>query len=453
VKRLSQGDWFTSHISACGLFATAYKHSTAAQRTELRALYVGMCKNEMPMVRAAAFQHMGTFAGVVEEVHVDAELLPEFLRLATDDSEAVRLHVVENALRLCSSFAPEKVTRDILPVIVTFPEDKLWKIRCAFAIKYEEFAKLLGSEVARRQLLPLYVRLLSDSECEVRAEAVQVVASVASYSDGPTVAKDVMPILKEHVFDQSLDVRKNLSSKINGLAPVLSKDKTQQLLLPLLVDLLKDESPEVRQGVIATIEPVAEVMGQELAGSPVLPAILERAQQEEKIWRVRVAVIEMIPVLCKALGKEFFQEKLSKIYTGGLSDQIYSIREACTKIIGSLTKLFGAEWTMENILPAIMAVTKEKDNALTRITLLHGCQELACLGGSVITDKLLPTVIKYCSDKVANVRFEAAKVVGTMAKQMDSSVLSSQVVPVLKAMAEDADADVKHFSSQSLKSC
>ena len=41
---------------------------------------VGMCKNEMPMVRAAAFQHMGTFAGVVEEVHVDAELLPEFLR-------------------------------------------------------------------------------------------------------------------------------------------------------------------------------------------------------------------------------------------------------------------------------------------------------------------------------------------------------------------------------------
>ena len=30
-------------------------------------------------------------------------------RLATDDSEAVRLHVVENALRLCSSFAPEKV--------------------------------------------------------------------------------------------------------------------------------------------------------------------------------------------------------------------------------------------------------------------------------------------------------------------------------------------------------
>jgi serine/threonine-protein phosphatase 2A regulatory subunit A len=452
VKRLSQGDWFTSHISACGLFATAYKHSTSAQRTELRQLFVGMCKNEMPMVRAAAFQHMGTFAGVVEEVHLDAEILPEFLRLAADDSEAVRVHVVDNALKLCSAFPADKVTRDILPVIVTFPEDKLWKIRCAFALKYDEFAKILGRDVVTKQLLPLYVKLLSDSECEVRAEAVLVVPDVAVYSDGATLSKDVMPILKEHVFDQSTSVRQNLAAKINSLAPTLGKDKTASLLLPLLVDLLKDESPEVRQGVVATLEPVCEVMGQELAQSPVLNAILERAQ-DDKIWRVRLAVIEGMPVLCKALGKEFFDDKLKPIYTAGLVDQIYSIREACCGVIKGLTALFGPEWTMEKLVPAIKDIEKQKDNALTRTTVLHGITELTCVGGNVLSEQMLPTVLNYCRDPVANVRFEAAKTLSALVKVVDAGVVSERVVPVLKSMGEDADKDVKHFSSEALKKC
>lgn len=454
VKRLAQGDWFTSHISACGLFSTAYKHSTQAQRTELRALFISMCKNEMPMVRAAAFQHMGTFAGVLEEVHLDGEIVPEFSRLAADDSEAVRLHVVENALKLLKAFEKnERVQRDVLlPVILTFPEDKLWKIRCAFAVKYKDFAALLGADVAKQKLLPLYVRLLSDTECEVRAEAVQVVADVAEYSDGAVLGKDVLPILKEHVFDASINVRTNLANKITSLAPALGKDKTASLLLPLLVDLLKDESPEVRQGVILSIAPVAEVMGQELGASAVLTSILERAV-DDKMWRVRLAVIERFPVLCKTLGREFFDDKLKSIYTAALVDQIYSIREACTTIIKDLKDLFGAEWAMERIVPAVKDIPSQKNNAHTRTTLLHGITELSCLGGNVITDLLLPMVLTYCKDPVANVRFEAAKTLGRLCKVVDGAVVSERIVPELKKMGEDADKDVKFFSSQALKAC
>lgn len=211
-------------------------------------------------------------------------------------------------------------------------------------------------------------------------------------------------------------------------------------------------SPEVRQGVIANIAPVAEVMGQELNSSPVLAAILERAQ-DDKIWRVRLAVIDGFPVFCKTLGKEFFDDKLKSIYHAGLIDQIYSIREACTKVIKALTTLFGAEWTMQTLVPAVRDIPDRKNNAHTRTTVLHGITELACLGGNVITDVMLPTVLQYCKDPVANVRCEAAKTLHSLSKVVDSGVVSERIVPELKKMGEDADKDVKHFSSQALKSC
>jgi hypothetical protein len=58
------------------------------QKVELRGLFVSMCKSEMPMVRAAAFANLASFAQQMEEVHVEAELLPEFAKLAADDAES-----------------------------------------------------------------------------------------------------------------------------------------------------------------------------------------------------------------------------------------------------------------------------------------------------------------------------------------------------------------------------
>lgn len=51
VKRLAAGDFFTSRISAAGLFATIYPSSPAAQRAAIRKQYEQLAKDEMPMVR------------------------------------------------------------------------------------------------------------------------------------------------------------------------------------------------------------------------------------------------------------------------------------------------------------------------------------------------------------------------------------------------------------------
>ena len=44
LRRLATKDWFTSRISACGLFATAYQRVPAATLPELRALFAELCR-------------------------------------------------------------------------------------------------------------------------------------------------------------------------------------------------------------------------------------------------------------------------------------------------------------------------------------------------------------------------------------------------------------------------
>ena len=59
LKRLSDGEWFTSRTSACGLYAVAYKRISVALREELRKMFTKLAKDDTPMVRRAAATNLG----------------------------------------------------------------------------------------------------------------------------------------------------------------------------------------------------------------------------------------------------------------------------------------------------------------------------------------------------------------------------------------------------------
>lgn len=87
-QRLATGEWFTSRVSATGLFATAYPRALPSLKAELRQLYSQLCRDETPMVRRAAAQKLGAFAAVVEGDLVSRELMPLFTDLMQDGEHA-----------------------------------------------------------------------------------------------------------------------------------------------------------------------------------------------------------------------------------------------------------------------------------------------------------------------------------------------------------------------------
>lgn len=109
---------------------------------------------------------------------------------------------------------------------------------------------------------------------------------------------------------------------------------------------------------------------------------------EDKQWRVRLAIIEYIPLLASQLGVAFFDEKLSNLCMGWLGDTVFSIREAATHNLKKLTEVFGVEWASEAIIPKVMAMGNHP-NYLYRMT--------TCFAISVRW-KLLMTFLMYVAN-------------------------------------------------------
>jgi serine/threonine-protein phosphatase 2A regulatory subunit A len=65
---------------------------------------------------------------------------------------------------------------------------------------------------------------------------------------------------------------------------------------------------------------IFQVIGIDLLSQSLLPAIVELA--EDRHWRVRLAIIEYIPLLASQLGVGFFDDKLGALCMQWLEDKV-----------------------------------------------------------------------------------------------------------------------------------
>lgn len=117
LRRLANGDWFTSRASSCGLFAVLYPLVSNEIKSELRATYGRLCKDETPMVRRSASIYFGEFAAKVEKEYLTSELVPMFLGLREDEQDSVRLLAVENCVHMANLLSPKEAVTHVLPTI------------------------------------------------------------------------------------------------------------------------------------------------------------------------------------------------------------------------------------------------------------------------------------------------------------------------------------------------
>ena len=93
---------------------------------------------------------------------------------------------------------------------------------------------------------------------------------------------------------------------------ILFSFSTIEHLLPLFLNQLKDECPEVRLNIISNLDCVNEVIGIQQLSQSLLPAIVELA--EDTKWRVRLAIIEYMPLLAGKSTSLILLLHLSALY-------------------------------------------------------------------------------------------------------------------------------------------
>lgn len=210
---------------------------------------------------------------------------------------------------------------------------------------------------------------------------------------------------------------------------------------------------QVRLNIISSLDTINAVIGVDLLRQSLLPAILELADDAK--WRVRLAIIESIPMLAMQLGKGLFTEKLNSLCMNCLSDDVYSVRRVATANLEKLSAQFGAEWTLENILPQIEEMSRHKSFS-QRMTSLYAVQALLkSLPRDSISDRVVPLVLRMAHDPVPNVRFTVAK---ALAAAIGSSLaagavskgvpMESEVLRTLGSLGADSDKDVRFYASK-----
>uniref|UniRef100_A0A8C7I315 Protein phosphatase 2 scaffold subunit Abeta n=1 Tax=Oncorhynchus kisutch TaxID=8019 RepID=A0A8C7I315_ONCKI len=408
VKRLASGDWFTSRTSACGLFSVCYPRVSSTVKAEIRQHFRTLCSDDTPMVRRAAASKLGEFAKVLELDYVKSDIISLFTALASDEQDSVRLLAVEACVSIASLLPQEDLETLVMPTLRQAAEDKSWRVRYMVADKFSELQKAVGPEITKNDLVPAFQNLLKDCEAEVRSAAAK---------------------------------------KIKEFCENLPEDSRETIIMTHILSCVK--CPEVRLNIISNLDCVNEVIGIRQLSQSLLPAIVELA--EDAKWRVRLAIIEYMPLLAGQLGVEFFDEKLNTLCMAWLIDHVYAIREAATCNLMKLVEKFGAEWAQNTIVPKVLGMANDP-NYLHRMTTLFCINSLSEACGQDITTKhMLPVVLKMSNDQVANVRFNVAKSLQKIGPVLDSNALQTEVKPVLEKLATDTDMDVKYFAQEAIR--
>lgn len=450
IRRLSNGDWFTTRVSACGLFSCCYPHITDQLQEELRSLFNNLCNDDTPMVRKAAFQNLGEFASNIQKQFFKTDVVPILKALSTDDMDSMRIYTIECCSILSKKVDPADFIQVLMPLLDALQDDSSWRVRKSFCNHCAEVCRNVGEQTASKRVLPLFAKLLKDKEPEVRQTAATVMADVcAECKTG--VLEHVVPCLETLAVDQVQAVRVAFSKSVLKLADPLGKEQGAKTLQPLILQLCKDEAYEVRNHVIDNMDLVAEAVGPTQLAASLLPALLDLAKDPK--WRVRMAVISKSSMLAKHLGVKTFEKKLQAIVVNSLSDHVYAIREKSCIQIGEIVAEYGGKWAAERFFPSAFAIYDKTTNYLHRMTCLLVIS--ACAAScppDVIEKNLLPVVLQACTDDVPNVRLMAAKTIKELIPKSDAACMS-KLKPALERLTKDTDGDAAFFSNVALNLC
>jgi serine/threonine-protein phosphatase 2A regulatory subunit A len=94
----------------------------------------------------------------------------------------------------------------------------------------------------------------------------------------------------------------------------------------------------------------------------------------------------------------------------------------------------------------------QNQNYLYRMTTLFAINALSeVIDGDVITDKMLPIVLKLSKDKIPNIRFNVAKCLGILSSKIKLADVQQYIKPCLSQLLNDKDSDVKFYANQSMQ--
>ncbi|GMF65037.1 unnamed protein product [Phytophthora lilii] len=352
-------------------------------------------------VRDMAVRSICKVVEAMEPDHVAEHFVPVLRRLVTRDWFTSRI-------ASCSLFQvgyarlSAEIQAEMRGMFGQLCRDDTPMVRKAASAALGGFASVMDGPSASSEMLPLFLALATDRQDSVRIHTIDNAVALARLVPADVLPAQVLPTIFDTARDGSWRVRWSVANRFPEICEALNAETINSTFCDSVVSLLEDNEAEVRTAATSKILGVARLLQPQRIVEKIVPCFQRLARDMSDhvrsalaaVWRIRLAIIEYIPLLAAQLGRDYFEEQLSELCMSWLVDNVFSIREAATINLKNLTEHFGVDWARTSVVPRILAMHSNA-NYLHRLTSLHAVKVLCeAMTPETIQTLLIPLVVE-----------------------------------------------------------
>lgn len=406
VLRMASSEAFYCRVSACGLFAAVYSRA-GSSKEKLRQKFLELTREDSPMVRRAAATFIGNFATVMEKDLMISEFIPVFRQLSQDDMDQVRTLCLDSLITIAKILNKEENRLHTLPIIITEGEDKSWKVRYSFAIKFPSIAEALGKEIIENSLVQTFVQLLRDIEPMVKSSALDSLSTILHTFARDKIQNLIFPAVSSIASDPAANesVRKNAADVVIQMSKSIGREFTSTRLVPIIQELISSDNQEVKLHLIPGLITLASVVGADIL-TPGILSSLQALAKDSANWRIREAVIITCCDLVPFISFEIFERDLQDIFFLFLTDSVSNLRETGVAYIKKICENAREDWITNKLASKLSEAFSSQSGYLYRMTAIRSIAV-----SSIPIEQVFSLLKQAAQDPVPNVRLSVCKLI------------------------------------------
>ncbi|KAM3171941.1 hypothetical protein ACTXT7_015574, partial [Hymenolepis weldensis] len=453
IERLATADWFTSRISACGLYSAVYKRASANTQVELRNQFRQLCADDTPMVRRSAAINLGEMAACLDLETLRSEFLPVLATiiqrlkhamylLQKDDQDSVRLLAINACVAFAEALPSEDAQKSLMPLIHEAAQDKSWRVRYQLADRLTDLQSAVGPVVTNEFLVDVYQKMNKGSRSESGNQKNLNTSELQNYQLSLIICirlrqlistKAISLFLRKEMEttllkDAEGEVRAAAAGKLKVFATALAPPDAREsiimkALLPIIREMVTEQNMQVKTALAGVIMALAPLLGKEHTTEHLLPMFLIQLKDENPdIRRAVVIVNKWLMVLSRisfvaSRMIEFFYlfkvfEKLFQIIPYGEEDLFQPVKTHFVEVgpQGSLIPLNGVS---------------EQNVRLNIISNLECVNQV--MGITQLSQSLLPAIMELAEDAKWRVRLAIIEYMPLLASQLGIQCFNEQL--------------------------
>merc|ERR1719373_213455 len=364
-------------------------------------------------VRKATVQVFGAVCSQMGESKTETVMLELYQKLATDNIWSVRKGCVESIVELSKAVRSE--TRlELVSLMEKFLKDtSRWVRNTAY-----EFLGPFIATLTSEQISPEFLRSFTNIPKLKSAEADTESCNHCAFNFPAvvqTVGKERWDELREAymlLLKKTFKSRKTLACSLHAVAGILGTEIVEKDLMQAF-ELFHKDIDDIREGVLRHFADFLEVMSPKKREEH-LATLWEISSEMDANWRFRLLLASQLIQIMSLYSPDTVYEQIIPLAFQLCDDKMNDVRYEAIKSVPSLVKFMkenGNDQQYQDTLKKTRGLAKNRTYARRQLYVELCRHALTVLDNETFEKELLPSLLQFTKDPVANVRLPLARII------------------------------------------